>query len=198
MNCRLFFVLLSVAVIAVKGTAGAGEDIWAKYALKPTLSTTPVKAPALQLQKKEQPQVKAAVPEGRSVPTTKSARNEPEVEVEEDVDETASEKKPIPTIILDGPPPKREIPIFAKMILGDPQRPKLATVEEMRKYDLRSVSMGLELPNKNTIPLTKELLEKSAQVLRLFQEIQEESNNFVLDIEKHNENSDKDYIGYYN
>uniref|UniRef100_A0A182J5J1 Uncharacterized protein n=1 Tax=Anopheles atroparvus TaxID=41427 RepID=A0A182J5J1_ANOAO len=188
MNCRLFFLLLSVAVAAVKGNSSTGEGMWAKYAKK-SLLTTPVKAPV------QQPEVQEAVPQARSVPT-KSARHEPVVEPVVEPEAEPAEKVETPSIILDYVPPKREIPLFAKTILGDPQHPKLARVEDMRKFDLRSNSYTLELPNKHTIPLTKQLLEKTSELLRLYQEIQEESNGFVEDVEKHNANEATDYIGH--
>ena len=91
-----------------------------------------------------------------------------------------------------------EIPIFAKLILGDPSKPKLATVESLRNINWRSVQTNLELPNKHTIPMVDELLQKTEELLRLFQELKLESNGFVSDVETHNENALKEYIGYYN
>uniref|UniRef100_A0A182SQJ8 Uncharacterized protein n=1 Tax=Anopheles maculatus TaxID=74869 RepID=A0A182SQJ8_9DIPT len=207
MSSRLCVVLfVSVAIVTVKGLPGAADGLWSKVA-----SSSLQSSPARHLFANQQ--YARSFPDDQVVPVVKEDPKKVKVSVpivpadEPKVKKlheafTAKQKKQ-PEVYVKTRSDKTEsgeprVPIFAKLILGDPAHPKLATVESLRKIDWRSVETFLELPNKQTMPLVNELLQKTEELLRLFQELQLESNGFVEDIEQHNENSAKEYIGYYN
>uniref|UniRef100_A0A182QZE7 Uncharacterized protein n=1 Tax=Anopheles farauti TaxID=69004 RepID=A0A182QZE7_9DIPT len=223
MNTRLCVVLLAVAIATVKGVPSPSANLWAKVGSS-ALSSTPVRRLFDQQQHHHQsvaarnlPEEPAAVPVAPAVkkaeekrPTEPAAKkaNAPEsatiqqklTKLHEAFAPVVERKQRVVQVKTarsesNGTP---YVPMFAKLILGDPAHPKLATVEKLRNVNWRNVETELELPTKHTIPQVDDLLQKTEELLRLFQDIQLESNGFVEDVQRHNENAEKEYIGYYN
>uniref|UniRef100_A0A182IGY1 Uncharacterized protein n=1 Tax=Anopheles arabiensis TaxID=7173 RepID=A0A182IGY1_ANOAR len=203
--CIVLFV--SVAIVTVKGLPGIADGLWSKvsssfvqaspahalFANQPFARAFSSEEP-VPVQKPKEPEpnkVQSVVP-----PKLKAAVPVLPEELTEKLLAVEPEKPQVVVKTADSSAP--EIPIFAKLILGDPSKPKLATVESLRNINWRSVETSLELPNKHTMPMVDELLQKTEELLRLFQELKLESTGFVSDVETHNENALKEYIGYYN
>uniref|UniRef100_A0A904A5M4 Uncharacterized protein n=1 Tax=Anopheles quadriannulatus TaxID=34691 RepID=A0A904A5M4_ANOQN len=203
--CIVLFV--SVAIVTVKGLPGIADGLWSKVSSS-SLQASPVHAlfanqPFARAFSSEEPVLveKPKEPEPNKVQSVVPPKLKTAVPVlpEELKEKLLAVEPETPQVVVktaDASAP--EIPIFAKLILGDPSKPKLATVESLRNINWRSVETSLELPNKHTMPMVDELLQKTEELLRLFQELKLESNGFVSDVETHNENALKEYIGYYN
>uniref|UniRef100_A0A8W7PXG2 Uncharacterized protein n=1 Tax=Anopheles coluzzii TaxID=1518534 RepID=A0A8W7PXG2_ANOCL len=203
--CIVLFV--SVAIVTVKGLPGIADGLWSKVSSS-SLQASPAHAlfanqPFARAFSSEEPVPveKPKEPEPNKVQSVVPPKLKATVpvlpeELKEKLLAVEPEKPQVVVKTADSSAP--EIPIFAKLILGDPSKPKLATVESLRNINWRSVQTNLELPNKHTIPMVDELLQKTEELLRLFQELKLESNGFVSDVETHNENALKEYIGYYN
>uniref|UniRef100_A0A4Y0BDF2 Uncharacterized protein n=1 Tax=Anopheles funestus TaxID=62324 RepID=A0A4Y0BDF2_ANOFN len=210
MNSRLCILLfVSMAVVTVKGLPGLADGLWSKLA-STSQQSTPVQHLFVKQQSARSFPGAAPVQQPKAKPrTTPKAKgifpNEAEPKLKLLQEKFAKQQKKQPVVHVKtktNPSNERsnesEVPVFAKMILGNPARPQLASVEDLRKIDWRTVQTSLELPNAQTIPLVNEMLQKTEELLRVFRELQTESNGFVDDLQEHNRNSNKEYIGYYN
>uniref|UniRef100_A0A182M3M9 Uncharacterized protein n=1 Tax=Anopheles culicifacies TaxID=139723 RepID=A0A182M3M9_9DIPT len=212
MNLRLCIVLfVSMAVVTVKGLPGLGDSLWSKLSAT-SLKSAPLfaddqiarsfpKTAPFPNPKEEPRKSKPLVETKLAVPLV--SEDQPMLKLLPEAFSSKPQKKEPEVLVKTRSNPDAEsdesvVPIFAKLLLGDPNRPQLASTENLRKINWRSVETELELPNKHTMPMVKELLLKTEELLRVFLEIQQESNGFVDDVRRHNRNARKEYIGYFN